>query len=499
MKNKLFKIKASLRENRFIVIVVILLLVLSPYFKILNSAKAEMTATGWVQKYDPNPNNDDSAKSIIVDGNDVFVAENQEATGYQSWHVQKRDAGNGEILSEIMSTPDQNQLPGSLYHNSVYSNIAMDNDSIYVGGNTSVDPNGANDVTPYWRVEKYLKSDLSRVWDYHPTTFNGEVHALLVDNGYIYAAGYSIPSGKNPLWRIEKIKIDGTTSPACAACWAVTSDIYSGTNEEKVTSMIIDNGALYVAGTGWQENNHGGTNEYKYKWRIEKRNIDNGALITTSAPFSAGYIESQVVVNNPGLTLQYRPSRTILAADTNSFYLASYHFVTEQPGSTYRNTEWDLKKYLKTDFSVQATFIKDYDPSQDNIEDMLIDNNYIYLVGNDWKTLITETEHLQQQIEILNKSDLSEKWSRHSLPAGYSSTNNPNDILSVAKDADNSIYIAGFDSASSRYEWWIEKIGDPLAPPGAPPNNHKITVEVKWNEFGHEKSYKLSTFLNDVR
>lgn len=119
----------------------------------------------------------------------------------------------------------------------------------------------------------------------NPTTGEDKATATALDaaNGYIYLAGYDAGGATTtPQWRVEKRKT--TSGELCTAtvcgtqfgtAGVITEDVASST-DEKINAIAIDasGGFMYLAG------HDSAGSASKRQWRIEKRSLSTGALVT---------------------------------------------------------------------------------------------------------------------------------------------------------------------------------------------------------------------------
>ena len=148
--------------------------------------------------------------------------------------------------------------------------IAIDAGSLYVAGYDSVPGNGE------WRIEKRSLSEGALapafgnlgVVTSNPT-FNWELpRGVAVDSSFLYAVGYDGIRGLGAgRWRVEKRDIsDGALAAGFGSGGVVTTGV--GAGSDQAAAIVTDASFMYVAGYG-----DGG-------WRIEKRNLSDGALVT---------------------------------------------------------------------------------------------------------------------------------------------------------------------------------------------------------------------------
>ena len=142
----------------------------------------------------------------------------------------------------------------------------------------------------------------------------------------MYIAGYdTTTAGGLRRWRIEKrSRIDGSLE---TVSFGSGGHVNSNTATSAAANAIaIDSNYIYVAG---YDNTGGGFLE----WRIEKRDLTTGALVTS---FGSG----GVIVKNFGLPALDHDIWTI-AVDASYVYVAGYESLTVD------DTRWRIEKLVK--------------------------------------------------------------------------------------------------------------------------------------------------------
>jgi formylmethanofuran dehydrogenase subunit C len=268
----------------------------------------------------------------------------------------------------------------------------------------------------------------------NPSSGSDVIYSIAVDSNYLYAAGYDNAPG-NYQWRIEKRDITtGALVSGFGTSGVVQNNPSSGI--DMIYSIAVDSNYLYAAGYDNAPGN--------YQWRIEKRDITTGALVS-------GFGTSGVVQNNPssGIDMIYS-----IAVDSNYIYAAGRDRV---PG----NSQWRIEKRDITTGALVSGFGTDgviqVNPATSDLDDaysVKIDSNYIYIAGNDWGG-----NACQWRIE---KRDIT----TGALVSGFgtdgvvlSDPSTGEDRLhweSLAVDSDY-IYIAGEDWVPGNFQWRIEK------------------------------------------
>lgn len=185
----------------------------------------------------------------------------------------------GLISSEVSAMPT---VPGGLVWavslNPSSSNfeealaVATSSGAIYVVGYYDANP-GSPGTDFGWRMEKRSTTDGSLVWatTTNPSADLDEANAVAADSSYIYIAGrQQIFGAGGAKWLIQKRnQSDGSL------VWSITPDQLSNTHYAAKT-IAIDSSYVYVGGAG------SAVSGSFPDWRIEKRNIADGSIATTT-------------------------------------------------------------------------------------------------------------------------------------------------------------------------------------------------------------------------
>jgi len=253
----------------------------------------------------------------------------------------------------------------------VASGIAIDSTAIYVIGYDSLPGTGNNQ----WRIEKRSLADGSLVTAFgasgtvtsDPTTGADRALGIAVDSTAMYVVGCEDALG-NQRWRIEKRSLtDGNLIAEFGAGGVVTND--PSPSYDAACAIAIDSTAMYVVGYDSV------TGVGNYQWRIEKRSLTSGSLVTE---FGTG----GVVTNNPSGSFD-RP--TAIAIDASAIYVVGYDC---SYGAT--NNQWRIEKRSLADGSLVTAFgtggVATNNPSSggDVPYGVAIDSTAMYVVGTDF-------------------------------------------------------------------------------------------------------------------
>ena len=208
------------------------------------------------------------AMEIAVDANSIYVlgSENYISGSAANWRLEKRNKitgdpdtnfnGTGAIVSTFSGYPQA---------------LQEDGDYIYIGGYERVGGGPAE-----WRLEKWSK-DGNLQWAKNSAPPDPGTSSYLLDittdSTYVYSSGRASPQagGFDPLWRIEK---RAKNSGDLVAAFGTNGVVESQASTKADYAVVVesdDNNYLYIVGI----EGYSGAN----KWRIEKRNINNGSLV----------------------------------------------------------------------------------------------------------------------------------------------------------------------------------------------------------------------------
>lgn len=284
--------------------------------------------------------------------------------------------------------------------------ITNDATGIYVGG---------TDQTPgdwQWRIQKRNLTTGAVIWTQtnNPSAGNDQLYGITSDAGGVYVVGY-VENGGDYLWRIEKRNL--TTG---ALIWSQTTNPSAG--GDRAFAVTADASGVYIAG----EQSISGVN---FQWRIEKRDINTGALIWAQ-------------INNPSA---YDDEPWAITSDATGIYIAGHDSPSIQ-------AQWRIEKRDKTTGNVIWAQTTDPSNNDDQIYGITKDASGIYIVGFDGSTGFGDE---QWRIE------------KRSLTTGaliWSQTNNPSAGFDVARSvtADaGGVFLAGYEISPGNNQWRIEK------------------------------------------
>ncbi len=346
-----------------------------------NSGAGCCTTSEWVKVSNPSAgsgNNDDNenANDLVIDANYMWVVgkDGWFGTGRQQWRIEKRNLSDGNLVAGfgtggvVQSDPQANQPDIPL-------TVDMDASGIYVGGYYIANPCC---LTTGWRIEKRNATTgalintfaTGGVYSFNlPDQYSSEYLNDLVTNGtHVYAVG-SFPSNGSE-WHMKCL--NATTG---AQVWQQTSNPSSGSDIAR--AVAVDASGVYIAGS---DNTPG--NE---QWRIEKRNLTTGALITTFGTNGA-------VTVNPTSTIDRLND---IAVDATGVYIAGW----ENQSSDYilRIEKRNLTTgALITSFGTNGVIHINPSNGYDTAEGIAVYNGRLHIVGvsnsptQGWRTFVLD-------------------------------------------------------------------------------------------------------------
>lgn len=228
----------------------------------------------------------DLFNDIAVDNSGIYLTGGKYDTpASKKVFVEKRDLNGNPVWTDVVNY----STSGQKYTN----HIVINNSNIYVFSSNN---------SQYLRFEK-RNLDGSLVWVRNELRYTGcglvpcvyldnlfYANGLAIDSTGLYVVGLNYMSTFNNKWRIEKRNF-GNGDPL----WSVNSDPYSNSGEERPYGVDVDSTGVYIVGDDYSLANQ--------KWRLEKRNLSNGALFwnKTSNPSSGKDIVFGVTVDSSGI------------------------------------------------------------------------------------------------------------------------------------------------------------------------------------------------------
>ncbi len=323
--------------------------------------------TGGVVTNDPSTGAD-QILAIASSSDAIFLGGYDTGTGAGQWRIEKRDATDGSLVTtfdtdgiiQFNPAADMDQI----------TSMTADDSYLYVAG-------FEDDDTGVWRIHKYdittgaldpgfgvggvATQTLAASGDERP-------QRIKVDSDYLYIAGYDNIPG-NIEWRIEKRnKTSGALCVSGVECAAGTFGVGGvattnpSVNTDRIYAMAIDDSYIYVGG------DDASVSSANSQWRIEKRDIVTGALVTA-------FDTDGIIQVNPNTLLEWV---TDIAVDDTHVYIGG--FIGSTAGT------WRIEKRDKTDGSLDINFSADgvalsEDGGDDRVNAIGVDSNYLYVAG----------------------------------------------------------------------------------------------------------------------
>ncbi len=377
----------------------------------------------WTRTETPPGSGYVSASGVAVDGTGVYVVGYDRAPGNDEWRIEKRSLGDGSVIWAQTENPiaDQNRARC----------IAIDASGIYVAGSEALP---GPDLE--WRIEKRSLTSGAVIWTQtsNPSAGPDYANGIAVDATGVYVAGLDAPDGSDWEWRIEKRSLTTGALVATFGTAGVVQENPSTSTSDQAEDVAVDASGLYVIGvddiTG------------SYEWRIEKRSLTTGALITT---FGTGGI----VREDPSSSDDFALS---IAVDGSGMYVVGF-----DENTLGNNDEWRVEKRALSDGSLVSAFgssgvvVEHVSSGDDDAYVVCVDGTGVYIAGDDEAASGGKSEW---RIEKHDLTDGSLIWSQTEHPSGAASDDYG--LGDIVVDS-TGLYVVGYDRAPGHYEWRIEK------------------------------------------
>ena len=301
----------------------------------------------WTQTSNPAPSND-RAYGVAVDATGLYVVGSDSPGGILEWRMEKRTLTTGKsIWNQTEPVGNGAEAWG----------VAVDGTGLYVVGYDSFG-NGE------WRVEKRSLTSGAVIWTQveNPTTSLDQAQGVAVDGTGVYVVGWD-GSAVSEEMRIEKRSLTTGALITAFGTGGIITESPSGIFDT-VNGVAVDGTGMYLVGLDDVPGN--------YEWRVEKRSLTTGALITA---FGA----NGVVTSNPsgGDDEAYG-----VAVDATGLFVVGFDSF---PG----NFESRIEKRSLTTGALITTFgtggIINENPGGGGawIQAVAVDGTGVYLVGTD--------------------------------------------------------------------------------------------------------------------
>ncbi len=373
----------------------------------------------------------DIPQAVFSDTSYLYVGGND---GNSHWRLERRHKASGALATGWgdSSTGIVTSISGTNF-----SDFASDGTYLYhIGeegsaGNYSI------------RIEKRAIStgSLETAFDYdgiitvNPTAGNDYGSAIAVDGNYMYCVETQTYDTGNSLieWRIEKR--DKTTG-ALVAGFGSSGVVLSraGTGSAFAKSILTDGTYLYIGG---YDDSSGTRN-----WRVEKRLITTGALVTS---FDSDGKLQIAGTDDYVMRMVFSGSDIVLAGRTND---PSYSWRVEKRSSS--------TGALVTGFGSNGVVALDPSPNNESIRGFAIYDGNIYLAGSDASTS-TDPRWLVYKLLASTGALVPAFGSSGKLTIDVTSGNDC--VTGVAVDS-SELYLIGYSDASPPnldFQWNISK------------------------------------------
>lgn len=264
------------------------------------------------------------ASALAVDDSSIYVVGSEVKPETESvWRLEKRAQSDGSLIWAVNSVSGNPKA------------IKISSSSIYIGGfDAKYVPN--QEFSTYWRVEKRDINNGNLIWSQNAlTTEFSQIEAIDLDESGLYIVGMISNSarGDDTSWKIEKRRFsDGSL------IWSVIS------NPTKPYTVVSRGGkgsgsySVKYGGTDWAKDVRASGNyiyvvgyeepkEESYRWRIEKRNKNNGSLVWSISSKVGG--AQAIAIDSSGMYIG-GSSETIVTTDGEVPYTTKYLFRIEK-------------------------------------------------------------------------------------------------------------------------------------------------------------------------
>ncbi|MCR9144731.1 MAG: hypothetical protein NXI24_21005 [bacterium] len=307
----------------------------------------------------------DGAIAIVADYDSIYVGGFETVSpGDTAWRVEKRSRVDGALDPAFGTGGVITSNPSGAVD--LINDLAIDESGIYlVGADRSL---GA--ANGQWRMEKRDRTTgaliagfgVGGVVQSNLVTRDDFPNGVAIDASGLYAVGFREVSPGQKEWRIEKRDLTtGNLIPAFNGGGFIDAPAGAGT-QTQARSLALDASFMYVVGVSLAGNN---------QWRIEKRNLSDGALVTA-------FDGDGVLDSNPGPTSDEGLS---IQVDANFVYTSG----TDQTGAgQFRIEKRDITTgVLDTAFDTDGILEINPSPTGDRIQALALDTNNIYFAGFD--------------------------------------------------------------------------------------------------------------------
>jgi hypothetical protein len=282
--------------------------------------------TNGVLAVDPSTGADPPG-DILVLGTGLFIAGADTTPGNDQWRVEKRRLNNGNVHNTFGTSGVLVTNPGTAAD--LPAVVVTDGTDLFLIGSVR-DSTAPNDAR--WRIEKRAAGDGALVTAFgtsgavvsDPSSGPDEPWAAVVAGGDLYVIGTDASNGTTDLaWRIERRNAStGALITAFGTGGVIVSNPSAGLDAP--FAVASDGTDLFVAG---YDEVAGAADR---RWRIERRSLTSGALVTTFA--AQGVLTMNPTANHD--------IATAIVADSTHVYVVGVDAGTG-------NDRWRLEKRTK--------------------------------------------------------------------------------------------------------------------------------------------------------
>ncbi|RJQ31726.1 MAG: hypothetical protein C4562_04575 [Actinobacteria bacterium] len=289
-----------------------------------------------------NPSStEDELINIAIGNNYLYLVGFDNTLGNQQWRIEKRSLTDGSLINSFGTGGVVTSNPSSS-EDQAYS-IALDGSAIYVLG---LDYNNSDFQ---WRLEKRSLSTGSLVSSFgssgvvtvNPSNGGEYPSVVILDSSGLYTAGGDDSlGGSNTQYRIEKRNLTTGNLISSFGTGGILT-VNPSTDSDGISHMLAVPSGLYL--TGYD----GSAGSGKSQWRIEKRSLTNGSLISS---FGIGGVINRRIssADNCNDTANY------LTLDSSGITVAGTDDSPAESDSQWRIERYADNTYLNTSLSLSA-------------------------------------------------------------------------------------------------------------------------------------------------
>jgi hypothetical protein len=295
----------------------------------------------------PNPTGEGAERYMYIVGSDRI-----NGSANSQWRIEKRKLSDGLVVGVALSNPSiDDDVPLAIAIDPYDSNPAKERFMYVVGYDRSPGASVRNkkgtrsESYAEWRIEKrplLNPSILVKSTTSNPVGHPAYARGVAVDANSIYIVGSEELGFFDTAWRIEKRDIV-TLDPILSIGGSGAEPGNYG-YDDQASSISIDpvNGSMYIAGYSATLVSPEGNADTE--WRIEKRKLDDGSLVTEFG--TSGFVVNDIYSNSND-----RARAVAIDPSSGSMYVAGY----DNPGLP----EWRIEK--RSLVSGSAAFLEPLD------------------------------------------------------------------------------------------------------------------------------------------